>query len=106
MNEKMKKFEELLKDEAKGKAVFGKTLEETQKNLADEGLEFTLEELTDIVKGLAESDVDAGAELTETDLENVAGGSYQSDCYKWGKNIGKVFVWAVKAAKFIYGCLG
>lgn len=49
------------------------TGEEVQKALADKGLEFSLEEISLIKEKLANPD--AGEELSDDDLENVAGGS-------------------------------
>lgn len=102
MNENMAKLEELLKNETVGKAVFGESVGETQKNLEKAGIKFTVDELTDILKGISEADEANSEELAEDELEAVAGGAYENDCYNVGKKIGQLFGWAVQLAKSLF----
>lgn len=87
MANKFEKFEQLLQDAELAKKVLVPSVEETQKNLAELGMDFTIEELNQIAAGASET---SEAELQEEDLANVAGGAVDknSECYKLGKKCG------------------
>lgn len=70
-NEKLK---ELLKDEAFVKElVEQETVEDAQKLLASKGVDISVDQLNEIRKGVA-ARVEEGEELSDEQLENVAGG--------------------------------
>lgn len=70
MDDRIQKLESLLKDEETVNAIFTDSVEETQKNLAENGLDFTIDELME----LAESFMPDEGELDLDALEGVAGG--------------------------------
>lgn len=71
MEEKLK---ELLKDESFVKELVDKeTAEEAQALLASKGVNLTAEQLNEIRKGIA-ARIEGGEELSDEQLENVAGG--------------------------------
>ena len=76
MQDKYEALAELLKDEATAKEVLADTLEETQANLEAKGLDFTVEELMQIVQAQTQS-----GELDETNLDDVNGGFCIVDSY-------------------------
>jgi len=90
---KFELLEQLLNNPEQAKKVFVDSLEETQKNLAGLGIELSLNEIKALAIGVADSD--AGNELSENELENVAGGARkwaspnEEWCYKWGKKVGR-----------------
>lgn len=70
-NEKLK---ELLKDEAFVKElVEQETVEDAQKLLASKGVDISVDQLNEIHKGVA-ARLEEGEELSDEQLENVAGG--------------------------------
>lgn len=70
-NEKLK---ELLKDEAFVKElVEQETVEDAQKLLASKGVDISVDQLNEIRKGVA-ARLEEGEELSDEQLENVAGG--------------------------------
>lgn len=73
MDERYEKLAELLSDEKEAEAVISESVEETQKNLAAKGLEFTIAELKEF--GKAVTAANAQGELDENALEGVSGGS-------------------------------
>ena len=81
MQDKYEALAELLKDEAAAKEVLADTLETTQANLKAKGLDFTVEELTQIVQLQTQS-----GELDETSLDDVNGGFIIADQYGGHKN--------------------
>lgn len=103
--DKLEKLMKIMEQEQEASDVFAESLEATQENLRKRGLEFSLDELSAIVKGVVESTQENSKELEESDLEMVVGGTYkgyEADCYKWGKKIGKAMVWAMSAAIQLY----
>ena len=72
MDERYEKLAELLSDEKEAEAVISESVEETQKNLAARGLEFTVAELKEF--GKAVTAANAQGELDEDALEGVSGG--------------------------------
>ena len=87
MTEEMEmKLGALLENAEELKAVFVDDAEQTLANLAARGIEITREEMEDLREGIKEglgSELEGG-ELSEKDLENVAGG-YALICTKCGK---------------------
>ena len=71
MNEKLLKLSELLEDDSFAEAVIADTAEETQKNLAEKGLEYSLEELKEFAAFFEKGQDE---ELTEENLLDVTGG--------------------------------
>lgn len=67
---KYEQFAELLKDPSKN--ILSDSIEETQANLAANGLDFSIEELEELAAKVEAQD---GEELNETALDDVAGGS-------------------------------
>ncbi len=66
------RIKELFSDEAFVNSILEmETPEEVQKALAEKGIDLTIDEICTIQKSLSQSD----GELSEDDLENVAGGS-------------------------------
>lgn len=88
MENKYEQFEKLLQDTEAAKKVLVPSVEETQKNLAKLGMDFSIDELNEIASGAFEN---ADGELKEEELANVAGGAVDknSECYKLGKKCGK-----------------
>lgn len=71
-----KKLENLLQDQNEISAVFVRDPEQTRANLAERGIELTPKELGELCAGILEGmgiPLENG-ELSESDLENVAGG--------------------------------
>lgn len=65
-------FAELLKDQATADQILSDSIEQTQQNLKERGLDFSIEELEKIAaQAIAQAEQD---ELSEEDLEDVAGG--------------------------------
>lgn len=92
MEDKISKFEALLKNEEEAKRVLVPSVEETRKNLAALGMDFTEEELNEIAAGAIDA-IKTNDELAEGDLEAVAGGAKanrNSDYYKAGQKAGKI----------------
>ncbi|MEN1761764.1 Nif11-like leader peptide family RiPP precursor [Anoxynatronum sibiricum] len=78
MEEKMKRFGELMaSNEGMAEEVYGlETAEEVQKLLTEKGLDLTLEEIhqmQQLLVKMAEESLE-GKEMSEEDLETVAGG--------------------------------
>ena len=82
MQDKYEALVELLKDEAAAKEVLADTLEATQANLKAKGLDFTVEELMQIVQAQTQS-----GELDETSLDDVNGGWGVIDSHGSYRNI-------------------
>lgn len=101
MDTRFEKLQKLLSDETVAKDVLSSSLEETQANLKAKGLEFSLDELNDIVKGIVSASNES-EEIGESELENVSGGGYKKDCYNAGRTIGKGFKFAVTWAVAIF----
>ena len=82
----------LLEDSEKAKEVLAPSVEETQKNLAALGMNFSIEELNEIAAGAFDA-AQTDAELAEGELEAVAGGAVKanknSDYYRAGQKAGK-----------------
>ena len=72
MDERYEKLAELLSDEKEAAEIISESVEETQKNLAARGLEFTIAELKEF--GKAVTAANAQGELDEDALEGVSGG--------------------------------
>lgn len=72
MDERYEKLAELLSDEKEAAEIISESVEETQKNLAARGLEFTVAELKEF--GKAVTAANAHGELDEDALEGVSGG--------------------------------
>lgn len=73
MDERYEKLAKLLSDEKEAAEIISESVEETQKNLAARGLEFTIAELKEF--GKAVTAANAQGELDEDALEGVSGGS-------------------------------
>ena len=90
MNESMKRMEELLQDEKRLAEIMSGTPDEIFCNLKANGVELTQEEFDVMMKGLhaASGETD---ELTEEDIEFVAGGSKEgyNFWYKVGQAVDK-----------------
>ncbi len=69
-------YTKLEADKSLGEKLFSlETPEEVQGLLKEQGIEFTLDEINEIKEALAKSIAKAGSgELSDEDLENVAGG--------------------------------
>lgn len=95
METKYLKLQELLKDEVTSKKLFTLSVEECSDVLLKEyGLDFSVEELTEFMKGLQAALKDRkNGELDESDLEMVSGGR-DSSAYGYGYSFGR-FVPAV-----------
>ena len=103
--DKLEKLMKIMEQEQKANDVFVESLEETQENLRRKGLDFSIDELSAIAKGVVESTKENSKELDENDLEMVVGGvynGYEADCYKWGRKIGVGLVWAIKWAVALF----
>ena len=74
--ENYEKLEALLNDDAEREAVFVESVDETLANLAARGIQITKDEFVELVAGVLDGGEKAVAEgeLSEGDLENVAGG--------------------------------
>ena len=102
MEPKYVALENLLKDEeALAKLSTSQDAEETSKILKEEfGLDFSPEELREVGEGMKRAlEDDSMGELSESDLEMVAGGK-QSTAYKVGYYIGKGVKIAATVLKF------
>ena len=90
METKYLKLQELLKDEVTGKKLFTLSVEECSDVLLKEyGLDFSVEELTEFMKGLQAALKDRkNGELDESDLEMVSGGR-DSSAYGYGYSFGR-----------------
>lgn len=71
MSEKLLKLSELLTDDSFAEAVVADTAEETQKNLATKGYDYSLEELKEFAAFFEKSN---DGELEEDYLDKVTGG--------------------------------
>lgn len=90
MEPKYLKLQEMLKDEATCRKLFVLNAEECSEVLKKEyDLDFTAEELTDIMNGIKAALNDRqNGELGETDLEMVSGGKKNSS-YDYGYSFGR-----------------
>ena len=90
MEPKYLKLQEMLKDEATCKKLFVLSADEASVVLQKEyGLEFSVEELTDIMNGIKAALNDRqNGELDEGDLEMVSGGR-DSSAYGYGYSFGR-----------------
>ncbi len=70
--DKYQLFAELISDEEKAKEILSESIEETRANLLKEGLDFSVEELTEMSQGVGVST--NNEELGEDALDDVAGG--------------------------------
>lgn len=98
MDKRIEQLEAILKNETLAEQIFVGTLDETKKNLEEQGIEFSIEELKALVEGLKDSAVeDDEEEISEEGLEDVVGGAsyYERQCYRYGKQLGKAFRKAV-----------
>lgn len=91
MEERYVKLQALLTNEETAKKLLALSAEEATHVLAAEyGIDFSAEELKEIMRGIQDAVKEAeNAELSETDLEMVAGGKKGSDAYEFGKAAGK-----------------
>ena len=71
--DKYQQLAELLKDQDKANAFLSESVEETQKNLEKEGLDFTVDELVEIAEKVEKKE-NEGDELNEDSLDDVSGG--------------------------------
>lgn len=85
----LEKFVKLLEEPEKLPEILVPSIEETQKNLQNLGINLTIEELNDIKRGVIDANTEGG-ELSVEMLEGVSGGASNNDCYKAGKSAGKV----------------
>ena len=76
MEERNAKLEALLADDEKAEAVFVEDVQQTLKNLADQGIFMTESELAQLARGIMSgmAETDANDELSEDALDDVAGG--------------------------------
>ena len=90
MNESMKKMEEILQDEKRLAEIMSGTPDEIFSKLKANGVELTPEEFDAMMSGLHAADSESD-ELTEADIESVAGGSKQGYdfWYKVGQAVDK-----------------
>ncbi len=91
MEERFVKLQELLSAEETAKKLLTLSAEEASKVLSTEyGIEFSVEELNDIMRGIRDSIKEQeNGELAEEDLELVSGGGKGSSSYNFGKSVGK-----------------
>lgn len=97
MEERFVKLQELLTNEEVAKKLLPLSAEEASSVLASEyGINFTVEELTDIMLGIRDS-INEGenGELSADDLDQVAGGGKGSSAYNFGKSVGSAVPAAV-----------
>lgn len=86
MEERFNKLEAFLDNEQEAAKVFALPLNEAAAKLAELGMDFTAEELQQIIDG-AKSTMEKDAELDEASLEAVAGGC--KDCNSFGRKVGE-----------------
>jgi len=91
MEERYVKLQGLLSSEETAKKLLALSAEEAVHVLAVEyGVDFSVEELNEIMRGIQDAVKEAeNAELSVTDLDQVAGGGKGSDAYQFGKSAGK-----------------
>lgn len=71
--EKLDKLQEILKDESFAESIAEASPEEAQKAFESKGVSFTLEQVEELGKAINDAS-NPSDELSENDLENVAGG--------------------------------
>ena len=103
MEERFIKLKELLSNEETAKKLLTLSAEDAAGVLAEEyGVNFTVEELNDIVLGIQDSIKEKNSsELSETDLDMVSGGGKGSESYNFGKSVG-----AATPVVFAMICIG
>lgn len=76
MNEKYEKLIALMNDDNRAKDIFSDDIDKTLEMLSANGIELSRDEFTGFVEGMLSEGkaVADGKELSETDLEDVAGG--------------------------------
>lgn len=91
MEERFIKLKELLSNEDTAKKLLLLDVEEASRVLSAEyGIDFSIEELNDIMRGIQDAIKEKEQEeLSESDLEQVAGGGKGSDAYEFGKSAGR-----------------
>lgn len=91
MEKRFEKLNELLSNEETAKKLLGLTAEEASAVLTnDYNIDFTAEELNDVMLGILDSIKESSdCELTADDLDKVAGGGKGSEAYEFGKSAGK-----------------
>ena len=90
MDPKFESLANLFKDAAIAERLLGYSPEEAVVVLKEEfHLEFTVEELVDVAEGIKAALTGSSDELTEDQLEEVAGGKKGSTAYNVGYYIGK-----------------
>lgn len=100
----MNKFDELAKlfeNKQTAEELLAMSLEEAKDYLDAKGLIFTTEELVTFADGVKSGANSSEDELSESDVEAVAGGSgYTDQCYNVGYKCGQVlrglFNWGIK----------
>ena len=90
MEERFIKLQELLSNEETARSLLPLSAEEATNVLASEyGIDFTVEELNDIMLGIRDSIKEReNGELSADDLDQVAGGGKGSSAYNFGKSVG------------------
>lgn len=91
MEEKYVKLAALLNNEDDARRLLTMTPEEASRVLKEEyNLDFSVDQLNDIMRGIHDSLVEMeGGELSENDLEQVAGGGKGSEDYEFGRSVGR-----------------
>lgn len=96
--DKYQAFAELMEDENKAKEIISDSIEQTQQNLKNNGLDFTLEELKEMAAKVVIQD--SNDELDEDALNDVNGGILMSTlcgvalgCYAISSYAGVVKKW-------------
>ncbi len=98
MNDKFEKMAELMEDEEQVKEVFLDDIDRTLDNLYKKGIELTKEEFIGFVNGVMAEDADG--ELTEGQLEDVAGGGSVFYIIGYEKGLGYASEGKCKKAKW------
>lgn len=89
MEERYERLRDLLSNETTAKELIPLPAEEASTLLCEKyGIRFSTEELISIMQGIRDS---AGNEdeLSEADLDTVAGGGKGSESYEFGKSVGR-----------------
>ena len=106
--DKYQKFEALLADPAKAEKLFEGSKQDVIAKLNDKGIDFSEEEFDEILEGMNAVLTEESDELSEVDLEDVAGGSQKTRDFgrKVGRNIrklAKVVKWVVDIYETVTG---
>ena len=103
MEKRFEKLHELLTNEETARKLLVLSAEEASNVLMNEyGVNFTVEELNDIMMGIKDSIKETGEELSAEDLEKVSGGGKGSEEYEFGRSVGRAAPIIVAIGVVIY----